>query len=374
MRRNTASEWDLFAVAAPGLEGVVEAELRALGFAAKREPGGVRFRGDLHAAARANLWLRAASRVLLRVGTFDAPGRRELAARVPRLPWADVLAPGARTRVRVSSHASRLYHTGLIEEVLRTALPIEPAGESPEAELLVRIVRDRCTVSLDTSGELLHRRGYREETSRAPLRETLAAGMLLLCGYDGSEPFVDPMCGSGTLPLEAALIARRRAPGWMRTFAVERFPGFDREVLGKLRAEAIEQERASGPLIAGSDVHAGAVAAASRNAARAGLTEWVRFERKDVASLEAPAGSGLLVTNPPYGQRVGGREDARSAEAGLAALGTALEGPFSGWRAAVLLPPQLTRRLRLPIRREHALDNGGLSVTLAEIAPRVEPE
>lgn len=352
----------------PGLEEVAAGELRKLGLGNVRViPGGVEFHGSLADAARANLWLRTATRVLVRLATFRAPGRRELAAGAARVPWREWLPAGAALAVEVTCRKSRLYHSGLVEEVVREAVGAEtPAeGERETATLFVRLFADTCTLSLDTSGERLHRRGYREETSRAPLRETLAAGLLLLCGYDGSEAFVDPMCGSGTLPVEAALIASGRAPGLVRTFALERCPRLPRGTFERLREEARAAERPAQAPILGADLHGGALAAARRNAERAGVLELLRLERCDVARLAAPAGRGLLVTNPPYGRRVG--QGAGESAATLRRLGEALAGEFRRWRRAVLLPPAMRRHLHLSAAQSWRLDNGGLPVELVAL-------
>lgn len=361
---------ELFAVAPPGLEGVVARELEKNRFrSVRRVMGGVTFAGDLTEAARANLWLRAASRVLLRVGAFDAPGRRELRARIVRFSWDALVAPGAPIHVQVTCHKSRLYHTGLVSEVVHEALGRPSAAKEAEAPTLhVRIVNDRCTLSIDTSGELLHRRGYRQEQSRAPLRETLAAGLLSLCGYGEDEPFTDPMCGSGTLAIEAALLAMRRAPGLQRPFAIEAFPSFDPAALVRLRDEARAGERTTLPSITGSDLHAGALAAARRNAERAGVESFIAFERVGVAAVQPKAETGLLVTNPPYGGRVGG--SAKEVREAWAQLDAALSGAFRPWRAGVLCPSApLAAMMSRPVARSIQLDNGGLPTRLLTFEP-----
>lgn len=361
-----ASTFELFAASAPGLEPVTLKELHSLGFReARAVTGGCVWHGTLHDAARENLWLRTANRVLLRVGAFDAPGRRELVARARRLDLAPFIRSGAAVRLHISAQRSRLYHTGLIAEAFHEATGTSSAPkDAPAPDIFIRLQNDRCTFSIDTSGELLHRRGYRQEVSRAPLRETLAAGMLLLAGYDGTEPFVDPMCGSGTIPIEAFLIATRTAPGLARNFAWEQFPSADSRWIEQLRAEAKSQVRTPPELIVGSDVHAGALSSAKRNAERATAAS-IRWERADAARLQAPAPTGLLVTNPPYGKRVGNQAE-RAAEESLRTLTFLLNGPFRTWRAGILAPRRafggLTRKAT-----ETRLDNGGIPVTLTQV-------
>lgn len=350
---------------------MVAHELRAHGFdGARPVEGGAVFTGDLREAARANLHLCCATRILLRVGEFLAPGRRELLRGARELDWSPYLRRGEPVAIRVTCHKSRLYHTGLVAEVLREALGVSAAeateeGESDAPMLHVRIVRDLCTLSLDTSGALLHRRGWREEQSRAPLRETLAAGLLRIARWEGNEAFVDPMCGSGTIAIEAALMAARRAPGIDRSFALENFPSFDRAVLQELRARAQDDERTVEVPIVASDVHFGALNAASRNAERARVADFIEFRRADVGGLEAPTPTGLLITNPPYGRRLPTHRN--GADPSLQQLASALRGPFAQWRRFVLGPSNLRSSLRLPIASARALTNGGLRVELMEL-------
>jgi putative N6-adenine-specific DNA methylase len=250
---------------------------------------------------------------------------------------------------------------------------VERAGALDEEDpqgltLLIRLEGPECTVSADTSGEPLHRRGYRQEIGRAPLRETLAAGILALAGYDGTQPLVDPMCGSGTFLIEGAWRSMRRAPGLERSFAFERFPGFGKpaweERLARARAEALPAPRAP---LHGFDLNAGALGTARRNARRAGVT--LALERRDVKTLQAPvAGPGLLVANPPYGKRVGEGGDLPAL---YRALGATLRRSFQGWRAALLVPEDegLIRELGLREARRLRVRNGGLRCQLLLAPP-----
>ncbi|HKP74588.1 MAG TPA: hypothetical protein VJT67_03550, partial [Longimicrobiaceae bacterium] len=239
----------LFAITAPGLEAVCTAELRALGIAVAPEPGGVAWEGSLADLHRANLWLRTASRVVVRAAAFRARTFIELERHARKVPWERWVAPGRAVRLRVTSRKSRLYHEGAIAQRLLGfieehvgGLGATSAAKGPEDEgddggdaqlFVVRVVRDAFTVSADSSGALLHLRGYRQAVAKAPLRETLAAAMLLGARWQGDAPVVDPMCGSGTLPIEAALIARRIAPGLAtadrapRAFSFTAWPGHD---------------------------------------------------------------------------------------------------------------------------------------------------
>ncbi len=225
-------------------------------------------------------------------------------------------------------------------------------------------MRDRCTLSADSSGALLHRRGYRLDTAKAPLRETLAAAMLLAVGWAGSQPLLDPFCGSGTIPIEAALLARNVAPGIARSFACERWPLLGAVRWNDLRAAARRDERASATVIAGSDRDAGAVDAARANAELAGVAGAVRLGRVALSAVTPPAdGPGWIVTNPPYGVRVGERRPLRDL---YARLGQLLRGPFAGWNLALLVAaPELEAQLGLELTDRFVTTNGGIRVRLA---------
>jgi putative N6-adenine-specific DNA methylase len=228
---------------------------------------------------------------------------------------------------------------------------------------VVRLLRDQVTISADTSGELLHRRGYRLAGGKAPLRETLAAAILLGARYDGSEALMDPFAGSGTIPIEGALIARRIAPGLAREFAIERWPGFDGAAGKARRAGLTERIRPSATHpIAGFDRDEGALEAARENARRAGVREDIAWTVAPLSSATPPASGGLLASNPPYGVRIGERESLRDL---YAALGALLRGRWKGWRAALLSADRrLTGHLELALAEPWHSTNGGLPVTL----------
>ncbi|MFL5310108.1 MAG: class I SAM-dependent RNA methyltransferase, partial [Myxococcales bacterium] len=310
---------DLFAVCAPGLEPVLQSELRGLGMPARSVPGGAELKGEMRDVERLNLWLRTASRVLVRLGEVKATSFTELVRKASALPFETVARPGEPVALRVTCRKSRLYHSGAVAQRLHEALQGRLGGEVPLADhdeesahpaqlLLARFDHDVCTVSGDSSGALLHRRGYRLAQSQAPLRETLAAAVLLAAGYTGAEPLLDPLCGSGTIPIEAALIARRRAPGLVREFAFQRWPGHDARGFESLRAEAREHQLERSPAaIASSDADAAAIAAAQGNAQRAGVAADLRFDLAPLREARPPAGApGLIATNPPYGVRLRG--------------------------------------------------------------------
>jgi putative N6-adenine-specific DNA methylase len=377
-----------FAATAPGLEALAAAELRPLLAAAPTaEPGGVAFTADLAELYAANLWTRTASRITVRLAEFTAVSFRDLERFARRVPWETVTDRDRPLRLRVTCRKSRLYHSDAVAEriaaavdyrvggdVAYTTAGAESADEGPDGDpgdedaaqlLVVRFLHDHCTISADSSGPLLHRRGYRQAVGKAPLRETLAAGLLLAAGYDGTGPLVDPLCGAGTIPIEAALIARRLAPGRRRRFAFERWPGFDGRAWDAVRADADARARARAPHpIFGSDRDAGAVRAAEENAARAGVAADLTLGEHPLSAAPVPEGRGpgWLATNPPYGKRVGEHDLVRDL---WARLGQFARVRCPGWQVAVFAPDaELGRQLALPVRPALHTANGGLPVAV----------
>ncbi|HSU14515.1 hypothetical protein [Longimicrobium sp.] len=375
----------LFAITAPGLEAICAAELRALGISAAPEPGGVAWEGGADDLMRASLWLRTASRVVVRAATFRARSFIELERHARRVPWGRWVAKGRPVRLRVTSKKSKLYHEGAIAERILGFIddrvggigaasaekgPEDEAAEATDAQLfVVRVARDEVTISADASGALLHLRGYRQAVAKAPLRETMAAAMLLGSGWRGDSPLVDPMCGSGTIPIEAALIARNVAPGLAsadrqpRAFAFTAWPGFDAEAWARVVAGAREAERPSPPVaIQGSDRDAGAIEAAAANAGRAGVADDVGFDVRPVSAIEPPEGPGLLIANPPYGVRVGETDALRNL---YAALGRVARAKCPGWTVALLSADRkLEGQVGLPFAEVFRTSNGGIPVRL----------
>ncbi|HKT61800.1 MAG TPA: hypothetical protein VJQ46_17205 [Gemmatimonadales bacterium] len=362
-----------FAVAAPGLEPLVAAELRDLGTRhsmtiEESEPGGVGFRTDSAGLYAANLHLRVASRVLVRVASFHAGGFHELERHARRLPWSRFVTSGRGVAFRVTSRKSRLYHQEAVAERLltavRTQVEVAPAGaDSEPQEFVVRLYRDQCTVSADASGQLLHRRGYRLETAKAPLRETLAAAMLAATGWTGQGPLLDPMCGSGTIPIEAALLARRIPPGFGRTFAFQCWPDFDRDSWSAVHDLGRERILPTSPVpIFGSDRDAGAVEAAAANAVRAGVSADIEWRRAAISAVAPPRTPGWVVTNPPYGVRVGERKRLRDL---YAQFGNVLRAKCSGWEVAMLTAHrELEHQTGLTLESKFETTNGGIRVRL----------
>lgn len=368
-----------FAITAPGLEALCAAELVGLGIPGVAEPGGVAWAGTLDSVARANLWLRTASRVIVRVAEFRATAFHELARNAKHIEWERFVAPDSTVRFRVTCRKSKLYHSDAVAERCVEALQRkvrgvrpdgvldteddEQASQSGHQQFIVRFVRDVCTVSVDASGALLHLRGYRQQVAKAPLRETLAAAVMLGCGWNGEVPFVDPMCGSGTIPIEAAMIARRMAPGRNRAFAFLQWPEADSARWAELLDEARDGEapRCSAS-IAGSDRDAGAITAAAANAARAGVSADISFSTEPISALSSADAPGLIASNPPYGVRIGDGTDLRNL---YAQLGNVARRRRSGWDLALLSADRpLERQMGLAFEQRLRTSNGGIPVRL----------
>jgi putative N6-adenine-specific DNA methylase len=385
-----------FAVCAPGLETFLAHELERLGLSASptapagHAAGGVEFQADLPDLYRANLWLRTASRVIVRLGEFYAAAFPELVRKASRLPWERHLAPGQPVALRVTCKKSRLYHSGGVAERVARAigerlgrLPAvqkfnEGAEVTPPQLVIVRLANDHCTISVDSSGALLHRRGYRQAVAKAPLRETLAAGMLMASGWDMTSPLLDPFCGSGTIPIEAALMARNIPPGRARRFTFMDWPDFDQSAWSELLAVATSsllprpalwvagEEPGMRASILASDRDAGAIQAAQANAERAGVADCIEFSCRAVSAVEPPPGPGWVVTNPPYGVRVSGSRDLRNL---YAQFGNVMRAKCPGWRVALLREAdsdQLIHNTGLAFDAAPGIPlvNGGLKVKL----------
>lgn len=359
----------LFLVAPPGLEAVLAAEASALGIAGTNAvPGGVEATGTWATVRLANVQLRCCDRVLLRLTDFPAAHLAQLDKRVRAYRWDALLTAGTPVRVEASCKASRIYHTGAvtgrITAAIRAQLGADNDGQAP-VRVLARIERNRCTLSLDTSGEPLHKRGSKLAIGKAPLRETLAAAMLHQCGFDGHEPVLDPLCGSGTLVLEAAAIAAGHAAGTARGFAFEQLADHDAAAWADERAtNTAIANRPVVPSFLGYDRDAGAIDGARANAARAGLEGWTQFATQPISALQRPDGpAGLVILNPPYGDRIGDKAGLRGL---YATLGRVLRAHFQGWRVGLITSDAtLARQTKLPFLAPSApVPHGGLRIKL----------
>ncbi|MBC2711212.1 MAG: hypothetical protein HGJ94_09520 [Desulfosarcina sp.] len=363
-----------YAITAPGFENFCRQELVGLGIDRSGlavDTGGVTFAGRLVDCQRANLHLRTATRILMRIDAFSATNLRRLEKKAGDIAWELFLPSGCLPDVKVSSHRSRLHHTEAIARSIRDSMTHRlngACGSSPSVfpqTVFVRVVDDRFTISLDSSGEPLYKRGLKAGPARAPIRETLAAATLMAAGYDPRRPLVDPLCGSGTFSLEAAMMAKQMAPGVKRAFAFMGWPAFREGQWAFLKREAESQMLGlDQPLIFASDIDAGACEALAGMIGGNGLSDAVRVAQKDVFRCEAGqygGGSGLVTINPPYGLRIG---SAKQADNLFKEICRHLAHRFKGWNVALIAPRRdLTHQLPFPARRL-PLFHGGLKLTL----------
>jgi len=367
----------LVVTCARGTEGAVRRELVALGLKhAKGERGAVSFRGRLEDGLRACLWSRTAMRVLWPLARFPAADADALYQGTRSVDWTEWLTERTTLAVDAIGTSRGVTHSGFaalkvkdgIVDVLRERLGARPDVDTrdPDVRVVLHLAGGEAELSLDLAGEPLHRRAYRAATGEAPLKETLAAAVLSLGEVPGDRPFLDPMCGSGTLAIEQALSARKVAPGLGRAFGFQRWPRYRGQLQSswdrmKEEARAASLARAPAPIWA-RDRSEEAVEAARRNARAAGVEPDIRFEVGDVREMAPPAASGTLCSNPPYGERLG----ARPLQLGgfYRGLAQALRR-LSGWDLVLLSGnPLLERAMELPTQFTHRLWNGPLEVRL----------
>ncbi|NNJ24044.1 THUMP domain-containing class I SAM-dependent RNA methyltransferase [Alienimonas chondri] len=362
----------LQATAAFGLEAVVGRELTALGLPpTETEDGRVRFEGEPVDLVRANLWLRAADRVQVVAEEFDCTDFDQFFEVVGAIDWTRWIPYDAAFPITARSVRSALGHVPTLQSMAKKAIaealceargdaPGSPVPEvGPPVPIEVNVRKDHVSLLLDTTGPGLHKRGYRDLSGPAPMKETLAAGIVLLSVWDRERPLLDPCCGTGTLPIEAALIGRNMAPGLQREFVAEGWPLAPPDLWAEQRAAATEA--ALPPLdspLQGGDLDRNAVSAARHHAERAGVGDDIHFQQRPIAEAGSKGSHGVLLANPPYGERLG---DADTVHQDLAALFNRLED----WSAAVLTPhPAFATMVGRKANRRRKLYNGTLACTL----------
>jgi putative N6-adenine-specific DNA methylase len=363
---------ELIATTAFGLEAVVARELKHLGHAEQRvEDGRVRFTADAAAMCRANIRLRSADRVLMCVGEFEARDFGVLFDQTIELPWEQWLAADAAFPVRGRSIKSQLFSVPDCQRIVKKAIVerlkrayqrawFEETG--PKYSVEVSLLNDRATLTIDTSGDGLHKRGYRRLVgTAAPLRETLAAALVQFSYWNRERPLADPCCGGGTIPIEAALIGRNIAPGVNRTFAAEDWPQFERSLWRAAREEARRQAqpRLPEPIVA-TDSDRSAIDLARRHAADAGVAGDIRFQQRPLSEFSTSREYGVVITNPPYGERLG---DRREVERLYREMGRVL-GPLDTWSIYVLTShPDFERLFGRRCDRRRKLYNAQIACT-----------
>ena len=342
---------------------------------ARETAGGVGFSGSWETCYRANLWSRLASRVLWRVGEFEYASEDDIYAAARAVNWFDLFDVNRTLRVYVTAQKSPVKSLEFVTLRVKDAVcdrfrddvgrrpDVDRAA--PEVRVHVFLEEKRGVLYLDTSGEGLFKRGWRMQTVEAPLRENLAAGIVMLTGWQFEQPLLDPMCGGATLLVEAAAMARGRAPGMKRAFGFEKLDTFNGTLWKSLREQAAQPVKHAPKLaLFGSDSEAAALTAARRNLAAAGVERWVTLEASDVLSRMAPAESGVMIANPPYGERIG---EAEELSRFYPKLGDALKKNFAGWNCFFFTADRRMEKLiRLQTSRRTVLYNGALECRLYE--------
>lgn len=365
-----------FAVTAPGFENICAAELRALSLPIEKlsvTAGGVEFEGRLADCYTANLCLRSASRILMRLFSLRATNFNQLNRKMIDFPWELYLQPDRPIKFQVTARHCRLYHKdALAERCLRSIqnrLADFEESPPPSAEtaqtIYIRGTDDRFSISIDSSGDNLYKRGWKKHTGKAPLRETLAAAILMQVGYSGREPLIDPMCGTGTFSLEAALIARNIPPGWLRGFAFMGWPSFREKQWHYLRRQFESGfKKIDRPLITALDSDASACKKLAKCLQDNSLTHLVTVINQDFFEFNLSkinTEPGIIVINPPYGLRIGGAEQSAILFRDICKK---LKKEYSGWKVALIAPNrQLAKTVPFPLK-SFPVAHGGLTVTL----------
>ncbi|WP_017380652.1 THUMP domain-containing class I SAM-dependent RNA methyltransferase [Paenisporosarcina sp. TG-14] len=306
----------LVATSAMGLESIVADEVKALGFETKTENGKIYFEGDELAIARANMWLRVADRVKIIAGDFKATTFDQLFEQTKAIPWEKYLSVDAAFPVQGKSVKSTLFSVPDCQAIVKKAIVerlklahkrigfLDESG--PTFKIEVSILKDVVKLSIDTSGVGLHKRGYRLEQGEAPLKETLAAALVYISKWNPNRPFVDPVCGSGTIPIEAAMIGQNLAPGYNRGFLSEDWPWMSKKIWDEVRIEAEDLAKYDQPLdITGSDIDPRMVDIAKKNAIEAGFSDLIQWKQRPLRDFTTTSLDGVMIGNPPYGERIG---------------------------------------------------------------------
>ncbi len=365
---------ECFVIAVPGLEKLAGDELSSLPLSAPShhtQSGGVHFDGNLADVMAVNLHHRTGIRVLMRLQTFKVEGLAQLQRKLAAVPWELYLYRGQKTHIHVTSRHSRLYHSHAISQRISQSIAakqaemLPPSSDPTEQHLFVRLVDNRLTLSIDTSGDPLYKRGLKQHGGAAPLRETLAAAVLKMAGFTPNTPLIDPMCGTGSFALEAAMVAKNMAPGLKRQFAFTGWPAFQPKRWRYLRQAALQKvSQVAHTNIFASDDDENAVIALNDCLKIHNLTDAAGVRKKnffDIMPADLPSRKGLVVLNPPYGVRLGQPNDIKNFWSQLARK---LALDFKKWRVAVLTPPSVVKNVRPLSLKSFRFSHGGLNIYL----------
>lgn len=366
--------YKIFLVVPPGIEQMAKNEIAGL-FPTLRPSSTtdeLEYDCDLQTIYKLNLVLKVPNRILVRFGEFEATSFQDLFKKSASLPWKHFLKKDVSVKIRTTCHKSKLYHSDAVTQRIHQAIESNLAkkvpllkGDSEESHgkqqlIIVRLLRDQVTISLDSSGNPLYMRGYREIVSKAPLRENLAASLLLASGWSPEFPLIDPFCGSGTIPIEAALIAKNHPPGLYRDFSFENWPEFNQTTWQNMRREYIRNSFDVTTRILGSDRNIGSIEIARKNAEKASVNQFIEFKNQSISDVKPYDQPGWIVTNPPYGLRISSNKDIRNL---YAQFGNVLRQNFQGWNVIFLCNSViLANQTKLKPKSLLSFSNGGINV------------
>jgi putative N6-adenine-specific DNA methylase len=366
--------YKIFLVVPPGLEQIAKKEVAELfpPLRTSSTTNELEYECDLQTIYKLNLLLKVPNRVLVRFGEFEATSFQELFTKTVRLPWKLFFKKDVSVKIRTTCHKSKLYHSDAVTERIHQAIESNLAkkvpllkGDSEESHgkqqlIIVRLLRDQVSISIDSSGNPLYMRGYREIVSKAPIRENLAASIILASGWTPEFPLIDPFCGSGTIPIEAALIAKNHPPGLYRDFAFENWPEFNQSYWQNMRREYIQNFVDVTTRIQGSDRNIGSIENARKNAEKAGVNRFIEWKNQSISDVKPYGQPGWIITNPPYGLRISSNKDIRNL---YAQFGNVLRQKFQGWNVIFLCNSvNLANQTRLKPKSLFSFSNGGINV------------
>ncbi len=366
--------YKIFLVVPPGIEQIAKNEIGHL-FPNLRPPSNkndLEYECDLQTIYKLNLLLKIPNRILVRFGEFEATSFQDLFTKSVRLPWKQFLKKDVSVKIRTTCHKSKLYHSDAVTQRVHQAIESNLSrkvkltkGESEETYgkqqlIIVRLLHDQVTISLDSSGNPLYMRGYREVVSKAPLRENLAASIILASDWTSELPLIDPFCGSGTIPIEAALIAKNHPPGLYRDFAFENWPEFNQSSWQNMRREYIQNSTNITTRIKGSDRNIGSIEISRKNAEKAGVNQIIEWGNISISEIQPYDQPGWIITNPPYGLRISSNKDIRNL---YAQFGNVLREKFQGWNVIFLCNSvNLANQTKLKPKSLLSFSNGGINV------------
>ncbi len=363
-----------YLVVPPGVDQVAKAEVEQIFPKIRPIPAsdGLEYECNLETIYKMNLFLRVPNRILVRIAEFESTRFQDLFSKSVRLPWKQFLIKDVSVTIRTTCRKSKLYHSDAVTQRIHQSIEANLAKKVPlikgdseqvfgkQQLIIVRVFRDKVTISIDFSGNPLYMRGYREIVGKAPIRENLAASLLLASNWTPEYPLIDPFCGSGTIPIEAALMAKNQPPGLYRDFAFENWTDFNQSIWQKIRREAIQNFSSTAATIRGSDRDKGAVESATNNAEKASVNHFVGWKNQSISELEPNEKPGWIITNPPYGVRTSSNKDLRNL---YAQFGNILRQEFKGWQIVFLCNNvMLANQTKLKPKSLLAFTNGGINV------------